>query len=52
MHFDPSKSEEFLVNRQQMHVSILSIGSFAGRLMSGMLQAPPPIPSCGEPVSS
>ena len=35
MHYDPSKSPEFLVKRQQMHVSILSVGSFFGRLLSG-----------------
>ncbi|KAJ3489627.1 hypothetical protein NLG97_g5956 [Lecanicillium saksenae] len=35
-HYDPSKSKEFLVHRQQMHVSILSIGSFVGRLLSGI----------------
>ncbi|EGX94663.1 MFS transporter, putative [Cordyceps militaris CM01] len=35
-HYDSSKGEEFLVHRQQMHVSILSIGSFVGRLLSGI----------------
>jgi len=34
-HYDPSVEESFLVARQQMHVSILSVGSFAGRLLSG-----------------
>lgn len=34
--YDSSVTEEFLVQRQQMHVSILSIGSFAGRLLSGV----------------
>lgn len=34
--YDPSVDEHFLVNRQQMHVSILSICSFSGRLLSGM----------------
>lgn len=37
-HYDGTKGEEFLVRRQQMHVSILSIGSFVGRLLSGMYQ--------------
>ncbi|PQK09700.1 hypothetical protein BB8028_0002g00240 [Beauveria bassiana] len=35
-HYDSTKGEEFLVRRQQMHVSILSIGSFVGRLLSGI----------------
>ncbi|KAM3502048.1 hypothetical protein MY11210_009186 [Beauveria gryllotalpidicola] len=35
-HYDSTKGEEFLVHRQQMHVSILSIGSFVGRLLSGI----------------
>ncbi|CAK7211495.1 hypothetical protein SBRCBS47491_001145 [Sporothrix bragantina] len=35
-NYDPSVDESFLVGRQQMHVSILSIGSFAGRLSSGV----------------
>lgn len=34
-HYDSTKSPEFLVHRQQMHVSILSLSSFAGRLLSG-----------------
>lgn len=34
-HYDDSVDEKFLINRQQMHVSILSIGSFVGRLLSG-----------------
>ncbi|KAL2267771.1 hypothetical protein VTJ83DRAFT_5048 [Remersonia thermophila] len=34
--FDPSKDEAFLVYRQQLHVSILSIASFCGRLLSGV----------------
>lgn len=33
---DDSVSQEFLVTRQQMHVSILSVCSFLGRLLSGM----------------
>lgn len=32
---DDTVTEAFLVKRQQMHVSILSFGSFLGRLMSG-----------------
>ena len=34
-HYDDSVSEEFITKRQAMHVSILSIGSFFGRLSSG-----------------
>ncbi|SPQ20063.1 e6ecd097-12a1-4e4c-8635-e7a4bb17d2ef [Thermothielavioides terrestris] len=34
--YDDSVSEAFLVQRQQMHVSILSLGSFCGRLLSGV----------------
>ncbi len=34
-HYDTSVSEEFLVQHQQMHVSILSVGSFLGRMLSG-----------------
>ncbi|KAL2024005.1 hypothetical protein VTK56DRAFT_240 [Thermocarpiscus australiensis] len=34
--YDDSVDEAFLVQRQQMHVSILSIGSFLGRLLSGV----------------
>ena len=34
-HYDESKDEAFLVGRQQMHVSILSVLSFSGRLLSG-----------------
>ena len=34
-HYDDSIDDKTLVLRQQMHVSILSIGSFAGRLLSG-----------------
>lgn len=35
-HYDDSVSESFLIQRQQMHVSILSVGSFLGRLLSGV----------------
>ncbi|KAE8444479.1 hypothetical protein EG329_000463 [Mollisiaceae sp. DMI_Dod_QoI] len=35
-HYDDSVSEDFIVKNQAMHVSILSLGSFAGRLLSGM----------------
>ncbi|KAK7981870.1 hypothetical protein PG996_009556 [Apiospora saccharicola] len=35
-HYDDSIDDKTLVLRQQMHVSILSIGSFVGRLLSGM----------------
>lgn len=43
-HYDESVSDEFLIKRQQLHVSILSIGSFMGRLMSGKLPALCPHP--------
>ncbi|CAK7565491.1 MAG: hypothetical protein SEPTF4163_003408 [Sporothrix epigloea] len=35
-HYDESVDEKFLIGRQQMHVSILSVGSFVGRLLSGV----------------
>ncbi|KAJ4300235.1 hypothetical protein N0V88_002907 [Collariella sp. IMI 366227] len=35
-YYDHMVDEAFLVHRQQMHVSILSIGSFCGRLLSGV----------------
>ncbi|OHF03390.1 major facilitator superfamily transporter [Colletotrichum orchidophilum] len=35
-HWDESVDEAYLITKQQMHVSILSIGSFAGRLLSGV----------------
>lgn len=34
--FDPSKSPEFIQTRQSIHVSILSICSFTGRMLSGI----------------
>lgn len=34
-HYDKNVTDEFLVHRQQMHVSTLSICSFLGRLLSG-----------------
>ncbi|KAK0645552.1 major facilitator superfamily domain-containing protein [Cercophora newfieldiana] len=34
--YDSTVKESFLIQRQQMHVSILSVGSFAGRLLSGV----------------
>jgi len=34
--FDPSKSPEFVQKHQGLHVSILSICSFTGRMLSGM----------------
>ena len=36
-HYDDSVSNEFIARNQAMHVSILSLGSFAGRLLSGSL---------------
>jgi MFS family permease len=33
---DPSVTEDFLIRRQGFHVSILSVGSFLGRLSSGV----------------
>ena len=35
-HYDPSASHDFIQSRQLMHVSILSLASFAGRLTSGI----------------
>lgn len=35
-HYDDSTPDSFIVQRQAMHVSILSIGSFVGRLLSGV----------------
>ncbi|KAK4210430.1 major facilitator superfamily domain-containing protein [Rhypophila decipiens] len=35
-YYDDSVDEAFLVHRQQLHVSILSVCSFAGRLLSGV----------------
>ncbi|PHH58878.1 hypothetical protein CDD81_4184 [Ophiocordyceps australis] len=35
-HRDPSVTRDFLVQRQQMHVSIISICSFVARLVSGV----------------
>lgn len=34
-YYDKTVDDTFLVHRQQMHVSILSVGSFIGRLLSG-----------------
>lgn len=35
-HYDPSTTPAFIEQRQAMHVSILSFGSFSGRLLSGI----------------
>ncbi|CAK7270589.1 hypothetical protein SEPCBS119000_004169 [Sporothrix epigloea] len=35
-HYDETVDDKFLIGRQQMHVSILSVGSFLGRLLSGV----------------
>jgi hypothetical protein len=35
-HYDDSVSDTFIIKRQAMHVSILSVGSFVGRLLSGV----------------
>ncbi|KAK2067792.1 hypothetical protein P8C59_001499 [Phyllachora maydis] len=35
-NYDPTISEEYLISRQQLHVSILSLSSFAGRILSGV----------------
>ena len=37
-HYDDSASSEFILERQLMHVEILSLMSFFGRLLSGMLK--------------
>jgi hypothetical protein len=39
-HYDDSVSEDFITKRQAMHVSILSVGSFFGRLGSGTQSLP------------
>jgi hypothetical protein len=39
-HYDDSASEDFIMKRQAMHVSILSVCSFSGRLLSGELPVP------------
>lgn len=36
-HYDDSVSPEFILQQQVIHVSILSVCSFLGRLLSGML---------------
>ena len=38
-HWDDSVDDKFLISRQQMHVSILSVCSFSGRLLSGKIAA-------------
>ncbi|CCC08274.1 hypothetical protein SMACR_01822 [Sordaria macrospora] len=35
-YYDKTVDDAFLVHRQQLHVSILSVGSFVGRLLSGV----------------
>jgi len=35
-HYDPSVSHDFIQGRQLIHVGILSLGSFTGRLCSGI----------------
>ncbi|EGR44262.1 uncharacterized protein TRIREDRAFT_112458 [Trichoderma reesei QM6a] len=35
-HYNPSVDEPFLVSHQQIHVSILSVFNFVGRLLSGI----------------
>ncbi|KAI0478772.1 MFS general substrate transporter [Xylariaceae sp. FL0804] len=35
-HYDDSIDDKTLVQRQQLHVSLLSLGSFSGRLLSGV----------------
>lgn len=37
-HYDDSVSPEFILQQQAIHVSILSVCSFLGRLLSGMPQ--------------
>ena len=45
--YDSSVEESFLIWRQQMHVSILSLCSFVGRLLSG--KCPVQRPTCSSP---
>lgn len=35
-HYDPTTSKDFIAHRQLLHVSILSVSSFLGRLSSGI----------------
>lgn len=35
LRHDPTRSADFIQGREQMHVSILSVGSFCGRFLSG-----------------
>ncbi|KAL5416748.1 hypothetical protein PMIN04_008035 [Paraphaeosphaeria minitans] len=35
-HWDPTASKDFVAHRQLWHVSIISLGSFSGRLLSGI----------------
>jgi hypothetical protein len=39
-HYDDSVSDDFVMKRQAMHVSILSVCSFIGRLLSGTSPSP------------
>lgn len=41
-HWDENIDEGFVIARQQMHVSILSVCSFIGRLLSGQCPRPTP----------
>lgn len=36
MHYDPSTPKSFILRRQLFHVSVISLCSFCGRLLSGM----------------
>lgn len=46
-HYDDSVSNDSLLKRQQLHVSILSVCSFSGRLLSG--ESTRPINLCSLP---
>lgn len=41
LYWDDSVTDDFINKRQAMHVSILSVCSFIGRLMSGMSNSSP-----------
>jgi hypothetical protein len=58
-HYDDSIKDKTLVLRQQLHVSILSVGSFSGRLLSGkyldmveMLISAAEFPQASDPTFS
>jgi len=45
---DPSKSSKFIQNQQAIHVSVLSLCSFSGRIISGRFLLSPAFRSCND----